>query len=71
MGETRGFDFEDDRFVYYLDPETEPDPYFEGMSWEQIKAELDRLEEEAWQQEQLYWMEYQWLQENGWYKDCE
>ena len=65
------FDFEDDRFVYYLDPETEPDPYFEGLGHEQIWAELDRLEEVAWQDQQLYYMEYDnWLRENsGWFKD--
>lgn len=57
------FEEEDERFVSYLDPETEPDPEFAGMPIPAIWDELDRIEEAAWH-EQLYLMEYQHMMEN-------
>lgn len=57
-------DEEYDRFVHYLpDPDTEPDPYFEGMCWEEIAAELDRLEHEVWERE---WLDAMWRRQYGW-----
>lgn len=63
--------FDDEgNYTVLPDPDTLPEPHFEGLAWEQIKGELDRLEQEAWT-DQLYAYEYeQWLHENsGWFKD--
>ena len=61
-------------YVVLPDPDTLPEPYFEGMRGEDIIAECDRLEHEAreWerQQEQMWLQEQQWYEENsGWFRD--
>ena len=61
-------------YVILPDPDTLPEPYFEGMRGEDIIAECDRLQSEAdewnWQQNQMYLEEQQWLHDNsGWFKD--
>lgn len=58
---------DDGNYVVLPDPDTLPEPYFAGMRGEDVIAELDRLQQEAWE---YRWMEEQWHRENaGWFKD--
>jgi hypothetical protein len=54
-------------YVVLPDPDTLPEPYFDGLAWEQIEGELDRLEQEAWENRQ---QQYMWFEElygdSGW-----
>ncbi len=60
--------FDDDGYYVCLpDPETLPEPYFANMTWEQIKGELLRLEQQAWEEQAMNEM---WYQENRtWFHD--
>lgn len=66
--EEEGLDYDDT-----LDPETQPDPYFDGMSVVDVWGELDRLEREYYEQEMLDLMRYEeermWMEENRWFRD--
>jgi hypothetical protein len=54
-------------YVVLPDPDTLPEPHFAGLTWEQIKGELERLEYEQWEQEMYYREQDQmWHEENGW-----
>lgn len=57
-----------EEWVYEPDPDTLPEPYFEGLTWEQICGTLDQLQQEA--DYMRHEQERMWYEENqGWFHD--
>jgi hypothetical protein len=57
-------------YVVLPDPDTLPEPYFAGLTWEQISAELDRLEQEAAHHWYMIEQDRQWYEDNSsWFRD--
>ena len=54
---------DDGNYVVLPDPAVLPDPYFEGLTWEQICGELDHLEREAWAEYAMYEMEQEFYRD--------
>jgi hypothetical protein len=50
---------EESRFVPAPDPDLDPEPYFDGMFFDEIVGEMNRMEDEEWNQrmyeEQMRW----------------
>lgn len=59
---------EDCRFISdpgFPEDDQAPDPYFEGLTGDQVIAELFRIEQEEWYQEQQYRLLYEQMYRDG------